>query len=129
MGCGCRCPGSPVAGGVGRCDHHPWIDLAGTASPGDSPGKSGFDENDLFADVPFTVHPRTGMRVSLLDDVLSIGEDSKTGGGSEAALDASVEYDLGGALAGYEPHPQLGFSVECDPPATTATAQMTTVDT
>jgi hypothetical protein len=117
MGCGCRVPGSPVAGGVGRCDHHPWTDLAGTASPGDPPGTRGFDENDPFADVPFTVHTRTGMRISVLD-VMSNGEDSNTEGGSMAGLVASLGYDFGGTLTAREPE----YSVECDPPATSATS-------
>jgi cell division septation protein DedD len=111
----------------------------------------GFDEGDLFADVLFTVHPPTGKPVALLDDVVFIGEDSNAGGGSEAGLDASVEYDLGAALAGYAPHPQQGWHVRltvnaegsigadvkhkvfwvegCDPPTTTTTAPTTTTST
>jgi hypothetical protein len=108
----------------------------------------GFDEGDLFADVHFSVQPPTGNFVGILDDVVFIGEDSNAGGGSEAGLDASVTYDLGALLAGYEPHPQQGWHVKltvnaegsigadtkhkvfwvegCDPPTTTTTAPTTT---
>ena len=111
----------------------------------------GFDEGDLFADVHFAVQPPTGKFVALLDDVVFIGEDSNAGGGSEAGLDASVQYDLGAALAGYEAHPQQGWHVKltvnaegsigadvkhkvfwvegCDPPTTTTTAPTTTTST
>lgn len=111
----------------------------------------GFDEGDLFADVHFSVQPPTGKFVAILDDVVFIGEDSNAGGGSEAGLDASVTYDLGAVLAGYEPHPQQGWHVKltvnaegsigadtkhkvfwvegCDPPTTTTTAPTTTTST
>lgn len=112
----------------------------------------GYDEGDLFADVTFTVHPPTGQSAVLLTDEVFIGEDSNAGGGSEAGLDASVEYDLGAALAGYAPHPQQGWHVKltvnaegsigadvkhkvfwvsgCEPPtSTTSTSTTTTTPT
>jgi hypothetical protein len=72
----------------------------------------GFDDGDLVADVSFEVHPPTGNPEVILTDVVSIGEDDNSGGGSEAGLDASVTYDLSAALQGFEPHPQQGWHVE-----------------
>jgi hypothetical protein len=108
----------------------------------------GFDEGDLFADVEFAVHPPTGPFVSVLTDVVFIGEDDNSGGGSEAGLDASETYDLSGSLAAFAPHPQQGWHVKltvhadgsqgadtkhkvfwvegCTPPTTTTTAPTTT---
>jgi hypothetical protein len=71
----------------------------------------GFDEGDFFSDVTFEVHPPTGDEVILTDEVF-IGEDSNSGGGSEAGLDASETYDLTTALLGFEPHPQQGWHVK-----------------
>lgn len=106
----------------------------------------GYDQGDFFANVRFTVHPPTGPFAVLLPegpDVVFIGEDSNAGGGSVAGLDATVQYDLEAALAGYAPHPQQGWHVKltvnaegsigadvkhkvfwvsgCDPPPTTTT--------
>ena len=70
----------------------------------------GYDEGDLFADVTFTAHPPTGPVQTLLTDVVSIGEDDNSGGGSEAGLDASATYVLDfGAI---DPHPVQGFHVK-----------------
>lgn len=71
----------------------------------------GFDEGDLVADVVFEGHAPTGGGVLLTDEVF-IGEDGNEGGGAEAGLDAQVTYDLSGALAGIEPHPQQGWHVK-----------------
>ena len=109
----------------------------------------GFDEGDLHADVTFEVHPPTGSPAVLLTDVVFIGEDDNSGGGSEAGLDASATYTLD--FTGYEPHPQQGFHVYltvnaegsigadvkhkvfwvegCDPPTTTTTTSSTTTTT
>ena len=46
----------------------------------------------------------------LLTDVVAIGGDDNSGGGSEAGLDASVTYTLD--LSGFEAHPQQGFHVK-----------------
>ncbi len=80
----------------------------------------GFDAGDLWADLTFEVHPPTGNGVILTDTVF-IGEDDNSGGGSEAGLDAEAGnqqdadgtrfYDLSGALAAYEAHPQQGYHV------------------
>jgi hypothetical protein len=49
----------------------------------------------------------------LLTDKILIGEDDNSGGGSEAGLDASREYDLTSALVGhYTEHPQQGYHVK-----------------
>lgn len=68
----------------------------------------GYDFGDLEATVTFEAQPPTG-RGLLLTDTVPIGEDA-AGGGTD--LDASVTYDLSGALAAYEPHPQQGFHVK-----------------
>ncbi|HUH16650.1 MAG TPA: hypothetical protein VMM85_01750 [Methylomirabilota bacterium] len=70
----------------------------------------GFDEGDLWADVTFTAHPPTGGGV-LLHDRVFIGDDDNSGGGSQAGWDASAEYDLSQALAGYPVHRQ-GYHVK-----------------
>jgi hypothetical protein len=72
----------------------------------------GFDEGDLFADVTFEVHPPTGNPEVILEDVVFIGEDDNSGGGSEAGLDASRTYDLTTVLQGFEQHPQQGWHVK-----------------
>ena len=69
----------------------------------------GYDEGDLSATVTFTIHPPTGGGDVLLTDEVFIGEDA-AGGGTD--LDASVTYDLSGALAGYTAHPQQGYHVK-----------------
>jgi hypothetical protein len=72
----------------------------------------GFDEGDLNADVEFSAHPPTlpaGEDRVLLTDTVPIGEDDNSGGGSEAGLDASVEYRLD--LTGIEAHPKQGYHV------------------
>lgn len=66
----------------------------------------GFDQGDLDALVTFAAQPPTGRDV-LLTDRVGIGEDA-AGGGTD--LDASVTYNLGPALVGYEPHSQ-GFHI------------------
>ena len=72
----------------------------------------GFDEGrDLFADVIFEAHPPTGHGV-LLTDTIFIGEDDNSGGGSEAGLDASRQYNLTSALSAYPVHPQQGYHVK-----------------
>ncbi len=70
----------------------------------------GFDEGDLWADVTFTAHAPTGSGVLLRDRVF-IGEDDNSGGASQAGWDASAEYDLSQALAGYPVHRQ-GYHVK-----------------
>lgn len=73
----------------------------------------GFDEGDLWADVTFEAHPptqRAGDDQVLLTDVVFIGEDDNSGGGSEAGLDAEREYTLD--LTGITPHPQQGYHVK-----------------
>jgi hypothetical protein len=70
----------------------------------------GYDQGDLFADVTFESHPPTGPVQVLLTDTVFIGEDDNSGGGSEAGLDASVEYTLD--FTGIEPHPNQGFHVK-----------------
>jgi hypothetical protein len=70
----------------------------------------GYDAGDLFADVTFESHPPTGPVQVLLTDTVFIGEDDNSGGGSEAGLDASVEYTLD--FTGIEPHPNQGFHVK-----------------
>ena len=70
----------------------------------------GYDEGDLFADVTFTAHPPTGPVQTLLTDVVSIGEDDNSGGGSEAGLDASATYVLD--FGTIEPHPVAGLPRE-----------------
>jgi hypothetical protein len=70
----------------------------------------GYDEGDLDADVTFAVQPPTGPFETVLTDVVFIGEDDNSGGGSEAGLDASVTYTLD--LSAYEPHPQQGWHVK-----------------
>jgi hypothetical protein len=72
----------------------------------------GFDEGDLFSDVTFEVHPPTGKPEVILTDEVFIGEDSNSGGGSEAGLDASETYDLTDVLQGFEPHPNQGWHVK-----------------
>jgi hypothetical protein len=72
----------------------------------------GYDEGDLFADVLFQIWPPNGPMQQLLTDTIFIGEDSNAGGGSEAGLDASREYDLTAVLALYPPHPQQGWHVK-----------------
>ena len=72
----------------------------------------GFDEGDLFANVIFEVHPPTGSPEVILTDVVFIGEDDNSGGGSEGGLDASVTYDLSAVLQGFEAHPQQGWHVK-----------------
>jgi hypothetical protein len=73
----------------------------------------GFDKGDLDAQVTFTVQPPTGKGEVLLTDKISIGEDDNSGGGSEAGLDASREYDLTSELVGrYTEHPQQGYHVK-----------------
>jgi len=106
----------------------------------------GYDEGDLFSDVKFEAHPPTGPVVVLLTDVVFIGEDDNSGGGSEAGLDASETYTLD--FGSIEPHPQQGWHVKltinadgsqgadvkhkvfwvsgCVPPTTTTTAAPTT---
>ena len=71
----------------------------------------GFDQGDLWADVTFEAHPPTGHG-QLLHDVIFIGGDDNSGGGSEAGLDGSREYDLTEALKGYPVHPQQGYHVK-----------------
>jgi hypothetical protein len=64
----------------------------------------GFDKgDDLDAKVTFAVQPPTGKPHVLLTDTLKIGEDDNSGGGSEAGLDASREYDLSSYLVGLYP--------------------------
>jgi cell division septation protein DedD len=73
----------------------------------------GFDEgNDLFAHVTFEAQPPTGPVQVLLKDTLFIGEDDKSGGGSQAGLDASEIYTLDFTKTGIEPHPKQGFHVK-----------------
>ena len=72
----------------------------------------GFDEGDLTVDVLFEAIAPTGQVEPLLTDTVFIGEDDNSGGGSEAGLDASEEYDLTDALAGIEPHPEQGWHVK-----------------
>ena len=74
----------------------------------------GFDKgDDLDAKVTFAVQPPTGKPHVLLTDTLKIGEDDNSGGGSEAGLDASREYDLSSYLVGlYPEHPQQGYHVK-----------------
>jgi hypothetical protein len=73
----------------------------------------GFDEGDLNADVSFDLQPptlREGDDQNLLTDVVFIGEDDNSGGGSEAGLDASQTYVLD--FTGVTPHPIQGFHVK-----------------
>jgi hypothetical protein len=70
----------------------------------------GFDEGDLSAKVIFKLHPPTGDREVLLRDIVLIGEDDNSGGGSEKGLDASETYTLD--FTGIEPHPKQGFHVK-----------------
>jgi hypothetical protein len=73
----------------------------------------GFDKGDFWSDVTFEVQPPTGKPAELLTDSVFIGEDDNSGGGSEAGLDASKEYDLTDALVGhYTPQPQQGYHVK-----------------
>jgi hypothetical protein len=73
----------------------------------------GFDEgNDLFAHVTFEAQPPTGPVQVLLKDTVFIGEDDKSGGGSQAGLDASETYTLDFTGTGIEPHPKQGFHVK-----------------
>lgn len=69
----------------------------------------GFDEGDLYADVIFEAKAPSGSGVLLTDSVF-IGEDDKSGGGSEGGLDASVEYTLD--VTGLTEHPQQGYHVK-----------------
>ena len=71
----------------------------------------GFDEGDLSADVSFEAVPPTGQG-QLLADVVFIGEDDNSGGGSEAGLDASRTYNLTDALQGFAAQPQQGFHIK-----------------
>ncbi len=72
----------------------------------------GFDKGDLDAKVTFAAQPPTGKAV-LRTDTVPIGEDDNGGGGSEAGLDASREYDLSSDLVGaYPEHPQQGYHVK-----------------
>jgi hypothetical protein len=70
----------------------------------------GFDKGDLHAKATFVAHPPTGERQVLLTDNVFIGEDSNSGGGSEAGLDASKTYTLD--LSGITPHPKQGVHVK-----------------
>ena len=70
----------------------------------------GYDEGDLEAEITFESHPPTGPVEVLLTDTVFIGEDDNSGGGSEAGLDAEVEYTLD--LSGIEPHPNQGWHVK-----------------
>jgi hypothetical protein len=74
----------------------------------------GFDMgDDLDATVTFAVQPPTGKPHTLVTDTLKIGEDDNSGGGSEAGLDASREYDLASSLVGlYPEHPEQGYHVK-----------------
>ena len=72
----------------------------------------GFDAGQLFSDVTFEVHPPTGRPAVLLTDLVFIGEDDNSGGGSVAGLDAEREYNLASALLGYTPHPNQGWHVK-----------------
>jgi len=73
----------------------------------------GFDKGDLNATVTFAVQPPTGKGTVLLTGTVPIGEDDNSGGGSEAGLDASHEYDLGSVLVGhYTPQAQQGYHVK-----------------
>ena len=73
----------------------------------------GFDMGDLNAEVTFAVQPPTGKAKVLRTDTVPIGEDNNSGGGSEAGLDASREYDLSSYLVGlYPEHPQQGYHVK-----------------
>jgi hypothetical protein len=72
----------------------------------------GYDQGDLVADVTFSAHPPTlpaGQDRVLLTDTVAIGEDDNSGGGSQAGLDASVDYRLD--LTGIAPHPKQGVHV------------------
>ena len=70
----------------------------------------GFDAGNLNADVTFEAVAPTAGGV-LLTDTVPIGEDSHSGGGSEAGLDASKTYDLSSELAGIEPQQNQGWHV------------------
>jgi hypothetical protein len=70
----------------------------------------GFDKGNLSANVTFRSHPPTGPVKVLLSDTVFIGEDDKSGGGSQAGLDASRTYTL--SFPGLEPHPKQGFHVK-----------------
>ena len=72
----------------------------------------GFDEGDLYSDVTFEAQPPSGTGVILTDSVF-IGEDDNSGGGSEAGLDASAFYNLGGPVLGqFKEHPIQGYHVK-----------------
>lgn len=71
---------------------------------------SGFDEGEHVAVVDFAVQPPSGPRTSILTDEVFVGEDAAGGGATD--LDAERSYDLSGALAGLEPHPQQGHHVK-----------------
>jgi hypothetical protein len=73
----------------------------------------GYDEGDLYSDVLFQANaptPTGNTDITLLTDRVFIGEDDATGGGSEAGLDASVEYTLD--FTGIAPHPNQGYHVK-----------------
>ena len=72
----------------------------------------GFDEGGLVADVTFEAIDPTGQVDPLLTDMVAIGEDDNSGGGSEAGLDAAETYDLTDSLAAITPHPQQGWHVK-----------------
>jgi hypothetical protein len=72
----------------------------------------GFDKGNLYAQVAFNAQPPTGKGEQLLTDKVFIGEDDKSGGGSQAGLDAHKEYDLSKALAAITPHPEQGYHVK-----------------
>jgi hypothetical protein len=74
----------------------------------------GYDEGQLFASVSFDLDPPTGGMIPLLSESgIFIGEDSASGGGSTAGLDASETFDLSAAIAatGEPPHPQQGWHI------------------
>ena len=73
----------------------------------------GYDKGDLFADVTFETQPPTPTgpdQVVLKTDRVFIGGDDKSGGGSQAGLDASVTYTL--KFGTIEPQPNQGFHVK-----------------
>lgn len=69
----------------------------------------GFDEGDHVATVEFTAQPPTGAGETLTADEVFVGEDA-AGGGTD--LDAERSFDLGPALAAYDPHPDQGYHVK-----------------
>ena len=69
----------------------------------------GFDEGDLSADVTFEVQPPTGGFVTILTNIVDIGQDP-AGGGTD--LDHEEGYDLSSVLGSYEQHPQQGWHVK-----------------